>query len=79
MAERTTYHVDAKWDADARVWVATSSDVAGLVIQGRTQDEVVKKLRLVIPSLTEVAIEPTAQIEIHFLRQRKSMTVPLAA
>jgi predicted RNase H-like HicB family nuclease len=82
MSESKKFRIKAEWDAKAELWVATSEDVAGLVIQGRSDDEVVEKLRLVIPALIEVGVEHEDQIEIHFLRrgaEKRTMSLPLAA
>ena len=49
--DRYTVHCD--WDADARVWVATSEDVPGLATGADTLDELIEKLKVVIPELLE--------------------------
>ncbi len=43
--------VNALWDADAAVWVATSDDVPGLVTESRTFEALLKKLRTLVPEL----------------------------
>jgi predicted RNase H-like HicB family nuclease len=45
--------VRAQWDADARVWVATSEDVPGLVTEAETSEALVEKLNVMIPELLE--------------------------
>lgn len=75
---KQTFRVEAEWDEDAEVWVATSSNVPGLVVEAGTKDDIVLKLRLVIPALIEVGVEPQDDIEI-FFRPDGAMTVPLAA
>ena len=47
----TTYHVTAEWDDDARVWVASSDDVPGLATGADTFEDLVEKLKVVIPEL----------------------------
>lgn len=47
------YHVVARWDDEARVWVATSDDVPGLVTEAATQAELAAKLKVMIPELLE--------------------------
>lgn len=46
-----TYQVEAFWDAEAEVWVATSEDVAGLVTEASTIEVLTEKLRVMIPEL----------------------------
>jgi hypothetical protein len=50
---KLTIVVRALWDAEAAVWVATSDDLRGLVTEARTQRELSKKLRVMIPELLE--------------------------
>jgi predicted RNase H-like HicB family nuclease len=43
--------VTAEWDDDARVWVASSDDVPGLATGADTFEDLVEKLKVVIPEL----------------------------
>ncbi len=45
------YEVEAFWDAEAAVWVATSEDVPGLVTEAETIEVLMQKLRIIIPDL----------------------------
>jgi predicted RNase H-like HicB family nuclease len=45
--------VRAEWDEEARVWVATSDDVPGLVTEKDTLEGLVEKLKTLIPELLE--------------------------
>lgn len=47
------YHVQAEWDPEASVWVATSDDVRGLVTEAETIEGLTDKLRTMIPDLLE--------------------------
>ena len=47
------YHVDADWDSEAGVWVATSDDVPGLATEAPTVEALAEKLWIVIPELLE--------------------------
>ncbi|WP_414574875.1 DUF1902 domain-containing protein [Anabaena sp. CCY 9402-a] len=46
-----TFKVDAFWDSEAEVWVATSDDVPGLVTEASTIEILAQKLRVIIPEL----------------------------
>jgi predicted RNase H-like HicB family nuclease len=48
-----TYHVQADWDPEAGVWVATSDDVPGLATEDETIEALTKKLRTIVPELLE--------------------------
>jgi predicted RNase H-like HicB family nuclease len=45
--------VRADWDAEAKVWVAYSDDVPGLATGAETLENLVDKLRVVVPELLE--------------------------
>lgn len=45
--------VRAEWDEEARVWVATSDDVPGLATEADTLEELIEKLKIIIPELLE--------------------------
>ncbi len=47
------YHIDAAWDPEAGVWVATSEDVPGLATEASTIEALTEKLRTMIPELLE--------------------------
>ncbi len=46
-----TLVVEAEWDAEASVWVATSTDIPGLVTEAATLDELRAKLTDIVPEL----------------------------
>lgn len=45
------FKIQAFWDAEASVWVATSEDVPGLVTEASTIELLTQKLRVIIPEL----------------------------
>ena len=47
------YHVNAEWDEEAGVWVASSEDVPGLATGADTLAALIEKLKIVIPELLE--------------------------
>lgn len=46
-----TFKVQAFWDKDAEVWVATSEDVPGLATEASSMEILTQKLRVMIPEL----------------------------
>ncbi|OUL24972.1 hypothetical protein BV378_17150 [Nostoc sp. RF31YmG] len=46
-----TFKVEAFWDSDAQVWVASSNDVPGLVTEASTIEVLTQKVREIIPEL----------------------------
>jgi len=51
--DSATYHIQADWDPEAGVWVATSADVPGLATEAETIEGLTDRLRTMIPELLE--------------------------
>lgn len=47
------FFIRAEWDDDSQVWVATSDDVPGLATEGETMEQLIQKLKIMIPELLE--------------------------
>ena len=45
------YKIDLIWDAEAAVWVATSEDVPGLVLESGSIDDLRERLCCAVPEL----------------------------
>ena len=45
--------VNAEWDPEAKVWVATSDDVPGLITEAETVEALAEKLSVMVPELLE--------------------------
>ena len=48
------YKIEAFWDNDARVWVAESEDVPGLITEADTIESLTEKLKQMIPELLQL-------------------------
>jgi predicted RNase H-like HicB family nuclease len=48
-----SYHIQADWDPEAEVWVASSEDVPGLATEAETLEALTEKLRVIVPELLE--------------------------
>ena len=65
------YFVHAEWDDEARVWVATSDDVAGLATEADTQENLIAKLKTLIPELLSAnGIDAGADVPFELLTRR---------
>ncbi len=53
-SNRISLLVRATWDDEARVWVAESDDVPGLVTEASTTEQLLGKLRVLVPELLEL-------------------------
>ena len=76
----TTYHVTAEWDDDARVWVASSEDVPGLATGADNFEDLVEKLKVVIPELlVENGLLPAGTDSVPFeIKAERNELAPVA-
>ena len=54
MPKNKQIFVAARWDPDAKVWVAESEDVPGLVAEADSPESLLEKLKTRIPELLEI-------------------------
>jgi Domain of unknown function (DUF1902) len=47
-------NIEARWDGEASVWIATSADVPGLVVEADTWPTMIEEVKLVLPDLLEL-------------------------
>ena len=47
------FHIQASWDPEVGVWVATSDDVPGLATEASTVEALAAKLHVMVPELLE--------------------------
>lgn len=48
------YTVKLTWDSEASMWIATSDDVPGLVLESNSYDALIEKVKFAIPELLEL-------------------------
>ena len=48
------YNVNLLWDDEADVWVATSDDIPGLVLESGSYDALIERIKLAIPELLKL-------------------------
>ena len=47
--------IQARWDGEASVWLATSEDVPGLVVEADTWPGMINEVELILPELLELS------------------------
>lgn len=47
------FFIRAEWDEEAEVWVASSDDVPGLATEERNLEDLIQKLKVMVPELLE--------------------------
>lgn len=61
------YTVNLLWDNEASVWVATSEDVIGLVLESGLLGALIERVRLAVPELLELNHQNSENINLLFL------------
>ena len=68
-------YVHAQWDDEANVWVASSDDVPGLVTEAPTTEELITRLKVMIPELMALNSQsPAGPVPFELLTRRFEMT-----
>lgn len=66
------YLVKMTWDDEAAVWIATSDDVPGLVMESGSLDALMERVRFAIPELLQLNnITSTESIPVIFRSRGK--------
>ena len=66
------YVINFVWDEEADVWVATSDDVPGLVLESGSFDALVERVRVAVPELLQLNRKtPAASLYIKSERHQK--------
>lgn len=58
--------INARWDSDAGVWLATSDDVPGLVVEAGSWPAMIDEVRLVLPDLIDLTSSSASQYSVTF-------------
>jgi len=48
------YTITLTWDGEAAVWIATSNDIPGLVLESGSLDALIERVRFAAPELLEL-------------------------
>jgi Uncharacterised protein family (UPF0150). len=77
MTTKKPFFIRAEWDEEARVWVATSEDVPGLATEAETVEDLIEKLRGLIPELLEAnGISLDQEVPFEVLSRRFESALP---
>ena len=58
------------WDPEARVWIAESDDVPGLVLESGSFDALIERVRFTVPELLELNGTAPAPIQLRMVSER---------
>ena len=65
-----SYTVVLSWDSKASVWVATSEDIKGLVLESGSLDVLIERVRMAVPDLLKLNNQPLEHAKIVFLTEK---------
>ena len=58
------------WDSEAQVWIATSDDVPGLVLESGSFDALVERIRFTVPELLTLNGSLSASLQLRMVSER---------
>ena len=64
------YTINLVWDKEAGVWVATSEDVKGLVLESGSLDALIERVKVAIPELLELNQKNILRANIYFKSEK---------
>ncbi len=65
------YIINLAWDKESSVWIATSGDIDGLVLESGSIDALIERVRFAIPELLELNHQDDIKFaNLHFLSER---------
>jgi len=66
------YKINFTWDAEVHVWIATSDDVCGLVLEHGSLDALIERVKLAVPELLKqnTTLPLTKNIALSYNTQR---------
>ena len=65
------YIINFIWDNEAGVWIASSDDVPGLVLEAGSFDALVERVRFAAPELLELNGRGQSVLNLTFLAKRQ--------
>ena len=64
------YVINTIWDSESRVWIATSEDIPGLVLESGSLDALMERVRVAAPELLTLNGVQEETIPLYFKSER---------
>lgn len=64
------YIVNIIWDDETSVWIATSEDIPGLVLEAGSFDALLERIRFAVPELLELNHSKSSPLDLTFVSER---------
>jgi predicted RNase H-like HicB family nuclease len=65
------YTILVTWDEEARVWIAESNDIPGLILESGSLDALIERVRYAAPELLELSGN-AADVSLSFKAERRA-------
>ncbi|MBR4384275.1 MAG: DUF1902 domain-containing protein [Selenomonadaceae bacterium] len=66
------YKIQLAWDDEAEVWMATSEDIPGLILEDESADKLIQRVMLAAPEIIELnGIEKRKDFYFHCDRHER--------
>jgi predicted RNase H-like HicB family nuclease len=69
------YIITLTWDDEARVWIAESNDIPGLILEAKTVDELIEEAKSASTELLELMDAPFHGVKLRFKAERFAVVV----
>jgi predicted RNase H-like HicB family nuclease len=64
------YTVTMGWDSEARVWIAESEDIPGLILESGSLDALIERIKIAAPELLELSGKTAHNIGLNIRAER---------
>ncbi len=65
--------IDFLWDPEAAVWIATSKDVPGLVLEGGSFDALLERVKQAVPELVRLNGHNAQDVRLYYSTVREDL------
>lgn len=69
------YIITFTWDEEASVWIATSNDIPGLVLESGSFDALLERTRFAVPELLSLNAQDSQPFSLTFKSERHERMV----
>lgn len=69
------YVINFTWDDETNVWIATSNDIPGLVLESGSFDALLERTRFAVPELLELNADTPSPLSLTFKSERHERMV----
>ena len=69
------YIITFTWDDEASVWIATSNDIPGLILESGSFDALLERTRFAVPELLELNASDSQTFSLTFRSERREKVV----